>query len=194
MGVDDSNKVDLGGDSMSEKEQLYDLLNELAIDLKPFIKAVLDAAPYSFWTIPASSTGKYHPELSRGEGGLVRHTLAAVYMAKELFRAYDTTKAEEDTVIAALMIHDIGKAMAEPHDIVGATKLRYIAKDFDCPMAYAVIAGVRWHMGCWSTGSTHCAEAERGQKAFPHGFSKVEQIVHIADYVVSRKRFILEAA
>lgn len=178
---------------MTEKEQLYAVLDELSVELKPFIKHVLDSQPEAFWTIPASSTGKYHPEQSRGEGGLIRHTLAAIYMAKELCRVFVTTKEAEDTVIAALIVHDIGKAIAEPHDIVGATKLRYIARDYPTFAVQAVIDGVRWHMGCWATGSTQCAEAERGGKEFPANFSIVNQIIHLADYVVSRKRFCLEA-
>ena len=41
-------------------------------------KILLDGLPEYFYTIPASSTGKYHPDFASGEGGLVRHTKVAV--------------------------------------------------------------------------------------------------------------------
>ena len=47
-------------------------------------ETVLDMLPDYFYEIPASSTGKYHPEFSLGTGGLVRHVKVAVRIAKEL--------------------------------------------------------------------------------------------------------------
>ena len=47
------------------------------------IKAI-NLLPDYFFEVPASSTGKYHPTFSQGEGGLVRHTKAAVNIANEL--------------------------------------------------------------------------------------------------------------
>ena len=45
---------------------------------------ILDLLPDYFFSIPASSTGKYHPEFSLGERGLIRHVKAAVKIAKDL--------------------------------------------------------------------------------------------------------------
>lgn len=45
---------------------------------------ILDLLPDYFYHIPASSTGKYHPEFTLGDKGLVRHTKAAVRIAYEL--------------------------------------------------------------------------------------------------------------
>ena len=39
------------------------------------IEKILNSLPEYFWKVAASSTGKYHPEFSLGEGGLVRHYL-----------------------------------------------------------------------------------------------------------------------
>jgi len=41
---------------------------------KEFTKQCLEKLPEYFFEVPASTTGKYHPEFSLGEGGLVRHT------------------------------------------------------------------------------------------------------------------------
>ena len=42
--------------------------------------------PEYFFEVAASSTGKYHPVYALGVGGLVRHTIAAVEIANEMYR------------------------------------------------------------------------------------------------------------
>ena len=41
-------------------------------------EVMIEKLPDYFFEIPASSTGKYHPEYATGKGGLLRHTKAAV--------------------------------------------------------------------------------------------------------------------
>lgn len=176
---------------MNEQDQLIASISLIKNELvATFTHAVISNVPEKFWLIPASSTGKHHPEQSNGEGGLVRHVLATLYFAREFFTCYNCTQDEQDIINAALILHDIGKAMDEPHDIVAATNLRWLYKDqkLVSPMILAVIDGVRWHMGKWATGSTDCHEDERGNKTFPTSFTKTSMIVHLADYAASRKR------
>ena len=45
---------------------------------------LIELLPDYFFEVPASSTGKYHPKFASGDGGLVRHTKAAVRIAYEL--------------------------------------------------------------------------------------------------------------
>ena len=52
--------------------------------IKRSLVIMLDKLPDYFYEVPASSTGKYHPEYALGKGGLVRHTKAAIRIAKEL--------------------------------------------------------------------------------------------------------------
>lgn len=177
---------------MTDKELLIQYAQQLKdIQLNTFVITALAKAPKEFWTIAASSTGKHHPEQSNGKGGLVRHILSTLYFARELFIAFGTGQADQDVVNAALILHDIGKAMNEPHDIVATTHLRWLQKDMgymDNVIITAALDGVRWHMGRWSTGSTDCAPDERGGRAFPKDFSYVAQLVHLSDYAASRKR------
>lgn len=177
---------------MNEQEQLYAEV-ELIKDeqLKVFTMAGLAITPNAFWHLPASKTGKYHPEQSLGEAGLVRHVLATIYFAKELYTCYNCTKHEKDIILSACILHDIGKAMYEPHDIVAATALRYMYKG-DYQPVFAAIYAVRWHNGKWSTGATDCERSERGEVAFPDSFTRTSQVVHIADYISSRKRVRLD--
>lgn len=176
---------------MTEKTQLTNSTSLIKNDnIRAFTQAALNSAPEKFWVIPASSTGKHHPEQALGEGGLVRHVITTLYFARELFECYSCTQDEQDVIFAALILHDIGKAIDEPHDIVAATTLRRLYKDTGktSPKLLAVIEGVRWHMGKWATGSTDCHEDERGNKIFPTNFTRTSIIIHLADYMASRKR------
>ena len=70
---------------------------------------ILDLLPDYFYHIPASSTGKYHPEFTLGDKGLVRHTKAAVRIAYELLQdsaINNFTSDEKDLLLFALTIHD----------------------------------------------------------------------------------------
>ena len=80
------------------------------INIKKDLKYLVSILPDYFFEIPASSTGKYHPSFSLGEGGLVRHTKVAVRIAHELLitetfgQAF--TEHEKDLIIMALVLHD----------------------------------------------------------------------------------------
>lgn len=90
--------------------------------IQDFVKHCLERVPEYFFHIPASSSGKYHPSYALGEGGLVRHTKAAVKIFYELMQAdispwynYDsglyplTPQNFSDAGIAALILHDTFK-------------------------------------------------------------------------------------
>ena len=47
-------------------------------NVRDFVSTALDQVPDYFFTMAASTTGKYHPTYALGEGGLARHTKAAV--------------------------------------------------------------------------------------------------------------------
>lgn len=155
------------------------------------------AAEY-FWSCPASMSGKYHPKISLGEGGLVRHTKLAVWMGKELARAYALGVTDTDIVIAALLLHDIvkngfgisdGFAKAPNatamHGIWLANRLR--REPSASPQGLnrsirAIIAAIAGHMGIWTD--------DRYPESMPLNqteFKQTSMIVHLADYVASRK-------
>lgn len=52
--------------------------------IQEIVEECLQKCPKEFYTMPASTTGKYHPPFALGEGGLVRHTLAACCWAKDI--------------------------------------------------------------------------------------------------------------
>lgn len=121
---------------------------------------LLEAVPDRFWTDPASSTGKYHPKFTRGEGGLVRHTKATIRIARELLELaeFETTSAEKDFIYAALLTHDTQKygldtdvydpKAYKDHSINAAVALQNYAltkHGYDCPEM--LLDAIRGHMG-----------------------------------------------
>jgi len=173
---------------MTEHEELMMYVDNIQNGvISRFTRTALSQVPDSFWVIPASSSGKYHPQQSNGEGGLIRHILACLYFAKEMKSAYRLNEFDYDIVISAIVLHDIGKAMAEPHDCVATRFLAYVNSE-DNTITDRVIRCVRWHMGRWATGSTDCLTFEQGSKVWPDSFTLLEQITHLCDYMASRKR------
>ena len=84
--------------------------------LRAYTLGKLDGAPEYFKTAPASSSGKYHPEYARGEGGLVRHTIAAVTLGRYLadYEYFGIGETDKDYIVASLILHDIFKYGKEP--------------------------------------------------------------------------------
>ena len=73
------------------------------------LKYLVSNLPDYFFNIPASSSGKYHPDFARSEHGLVKHTKVAVRIAKELLDnpgLNDFNDNEKDIIIMALILHD----------------------------------------------------------------------------------------
>ena len=77
---------------------------------KDNLKILINSVPDYFFEIPASSTGKYHPEFSAGPQGLLRHTKVAARIANELLslECYQNmfTKDEQDLLKIAVIMHD----------------------------------------------------------------------------------------
>lgn len=154
-------------------------------DLRVFVIGVLDTVPEYFFHIPASSTGKYHPAYALGEGGLVRHVRAAVWIAQELFNMdTDWTQGMKDTVIAALILHDCMKN--------GDGKDKYTVTEHPLLMARAIrehVGGaypdvsdcVETHMGRW------VMDFKTGKQVLQPPASRMQKVVHLADYIASRR-------
>ena len=155
-------------------------------DLRMMVKSYMEeGTPNYFWTDGASSSGKYHPQFSQGEGGLVRHTKAVVMFAEELLRmsSYAYMRDEyKDYVIAACLIHDTAKygmyeydkAQYKNHATLAAVAFDTwcISLDYDC--SEFLLNAVASHMGQWST--------EKEDRPF----TNIDRCVHMADYMASR--------
>ena len=156
-------------------------------DLRMAVKSYMEeAVPDYFWTDGASSSGKYHPKFSQGEGGLVRHTKAVVMFAEELLRmsSYAYMREEyKDYVIAACILHDTAKYGIHEYDkneyknhASNASKAfaEYAEHVMDYKPSEFLLNAIRSHMGQWST--------EKEDRPF----TNIDRCVHMADYMASR--------
>lgn len=159
--------------------------------IKTFTEHVLKEAPAYFWVVPSSSGGKYHPPQSNGEGGLVRHTKAAVYFAAKLCDVFNVSESVKDCVLSACILHDIVK-YGEPkqayttknHDYEGALFVKKHGEAFglDTNVLTCITSCIAWHMGRWTDMTGRSVP-----KAFPGGYDPAQMITHLADVISAQK-------
>lgn len=176
----------------NDKEKFYDCVEKIEItSIKKFVKNfVEDRVPDYFWRIPASSSGKYHPDYSLGKGGLVRHTIAVFYIGKELsdLEQYDFKQIRRDGILAALLLHDTFKKgkkeqkhTCKKHPVICKEEIL----DYECPNSFGFIKEriadmVASHMGQWNT--------DRNDNVVrPKPDNDNKNFVHLCDYLASRK-------
>ena len=161
--------------------------------IKNSCEVILDMLPDYFYTIPASSTGKYHPEFSLGEGGLVRHVKVAVRLAKELLDnpciGGKYTDNEKDVMIFTLILHDGLKSgltynkytqanhptLIKNFVLENKDKIKLTDKELDL-----FCHCVESHMGYWNTDYD-------GNEILPRPKTKYETFVHMCDFLSSKK-------
>lgn len=158
--------------------------------IRKYADIALNGLPKYFWKIPASSTGKYHPKYTLGDGGLVRHVQCAVRVAMALFEIIPFTQVEKDMIICALLLHDgVKKGIIEEtyskheHPELVAQYLRDNIELRDIipfEQEDIIINAIRTHMGKWSENNYSKFILER-----PVG--KLQRFVHLCDYIASRK-------
>ncbi len=158
-------------------------------DIKESLKFLIDKIPDYFFSIPAASTGKYHPMYAQGDGGLVRHTKAAIRMAYELFGIYKFPKRIKDLIIMALLLHDSVKKGEEEnkytlfdHPLVACSFIKKYKDELkisndDILFVCDCIAS---HMGRFNT-------SEFSDVILPLPKTPEQKFVHMCDYLASRK-------
>lgn len=168
--------------------------------LQNFVDYALEKVPAYFWEIGASASGKFHPKMSQGEGGLVRHTKAVCWMFEELSRmntyAYQPAGLLDYGRIACIF-HDCckygsadvmidketdKKAHNEAyaaHGHIAADWLNERWKEFFGENAPCyLLAAIRSHMGQWTPEKFR----DMGEKMY----TTLDRQVHLADYMASR--------
>ena len=151
--------------------------------IRDFVKDFLEEkVPEYFARIPASASGKYHPGYSQGYGGLVRHTLAAAAIAKDIVQLeyLRLSPGDQDLIYAATLLHDTYKqgryesgTTERAHPNIAAQEILAFAKTKGEEKLGQLLGGlVVSHMGQWGNQKP----GNRGQF-----------LVHLADYLASRK-------
>lgn len=174
---------------MFEKEFSYIKDPKLIIDAKYLV----DGLPDYFFSVAAASTGKYHPKYAQGEGGLVRHTKVAVRIAYELFQnpliGDKYTDRDKDLAIISLIIHDglkLGKEQSKytktEHPLLSAEYVKECTNDLSMEEEdiEKIVKMVSSHMGIWN-------KDYNGNEVLPIPHGKLENFVHMCDYLASKK-------
>ena len=178
------NKVDIF------KKELSYIKNKKYVECA---KKIIELLPDYFFTIPASSTGKYHPEFAQGDGGLVRHTKVAVRMCYELASnnsiGHSFTSDEKDLMMIALIMHDgaksgipKGKYTCVDHPLIISRLIRdnksiIGLSDEEIDFVCSVIES---HMGEWNKDFD-------GNEVLPVPKNKYQRFVHMCDFLASKK-------
>lgn len=183
--IDNMNKIDYFKNELSYIKNISYLED---------FKKLIELLPDYFFEVAASSTGKYHPSFSLGEGGLLRHTKVAVRIAYELLNnpciGDKYTDREKDLMLIALTMHDGVKHGIPKETYVRADHPLLVSKlirensnqlqmsEEDISFICSVI---ETHMGPWNT------HPYTKEEILPVPKSKYQNFVHMCDYLASRK-------
>ena len=160
-------------------------------ELKVKIRDLLLELPIYFWSVPASTSGKYHPITDLGDGGTLRHTEMTIIAALDLLRTEQfipETPENKDKVIIAALFHDSwkcgkdenGEKTVFEHPDLAAQFIFAAFVDFDFHMGAEISAAIAAHMGKWNRQYGKSNELLTPQTPF-------EKLIHIADYMAARK-------
>lgn len=170
-------------------------------DIKDFTIELLNTFPDYVWHVGASSTGKYHPKYSLGDGGLMRHQMAVVKFLNFFFELeqYNSklTSREMDCMRLCGLVHDGRKSGSQEDyennkytkfdhplqmaEIVRSYDGRYLSHE-EIEMIASTISK---HMGQWNTD-------KRSDVTLPKPNDKFSRMLHTADYLASRKCITME--
>ena len=179
---------------MNKKEIFYDEINYIKDEsLRKSLGKLIELLPDYFFKEPAASTGKYHPSYAQCEGGLLRHTKAAVRIGYELLQDLSIgkkyTSHEKDLMLMALLLHDgFKKGLKEErytrfdHPLIAskvildnASKVGLSSED-----AKFISDAIKTHMGDYTVDYNGNEVLEK-----PH--TKYQNFVHMCDFLASRK-------
>ena len=179
---------------MNKEEMFKQELNMIKDkELKESLLKIIEILPDYWFIEPASSTGKYHPEYATGEGGLLRHSKAAMRIGFELLNDPSIgdkyTNHEKDLMLMSLLVHD-GLKLGNPKEkytrfdhpiLMGKyiidNKEKLFLKEEDAIFMNDVI---KTHMGPWTTDYNGVEVLEKPK-------TKYQNFVHMCDYLASRK-------
>ena len=187
---------------MKDKEFFREVLDTFENDdLKEFCDQCLDTIPDYFWEVGASSSGKYHPSYALGPLGLARHTLALCRIMNHLFNIdcvkNQYTSRERDLLRIAGLMHDSRKSGSQQdyekskytkfdHPLLASNEIArvwndYSGKKMSIEEVKLIRSVIESHMGQFNTDKRH------PDVVLPIPQDKYQIIVHICDYLASRK-------
>ena len=181
----------------NEKARFFDsILNTIENeDIRYFAEQCIETIPDYFWEVGASSTGKYHPQYALGDLGLARHTCALVRFLNHILSVDcfgdKFSSREKDLMRVAGMMHDTRKSGDDEdykknkytkfdHPLLAANEIRTLIGFISEEELELVANMIESHMGQWNTD-------KRNSTVLPLPENKYQKIIHLADYLASRK-------
>ena len=153
------------------------------------LEYLINLLPDYFFTIPAYSTGKYHPKFANTISGLVKHTKVAVRIAYDLFETVNNfSDDDKDLIIMALVMHDglkKGVILEEytrfDHPLLVSRLIMENASnlEMDIDDVRRLCILIESHMGKWNKNKYSNVE-------LPVPTSEMQRFVHRCDYLASR--------
>lgn len=190
-----------------EDKILLPLLEEINMifdeNIRSFVRSILYRAD-SFWAMPSSASGKYHPSDEHCAGGNVLHTKRVVRAANVLADSHSLPQEEKDIVIAAVLLHDITKytrngkngefkydpmhpytvgifvEKCQKEDKSYASEYQSSTLFLSEDVVQSILRLVRCHLGPWSPVP----------ETTP--ITYLDMIVHVADSVASKLHYIVD--
>ena len=180
----------------NDREEIF--LNELdyikSERLQNACVKLVNLLPDYFFEVAAASTGKYHPSYAQGDGGLLRHSKAAMRIGFELLSnpciGDKYTDDEKDLMLIGLLVHD-GLKLGLPkekytrfdHPILMANFIKEHKDDLeelsDTEITFLGDV-IKTHMGPWTKDYD-------GNEVLEKPKTKYQNFVHMCDYLASRK-------
>lgn len=182
---------------MNEKAKIFDsVLNTIENqDIRYFAEQCIETILDYFWEVGASSTGKYHPQYALGDLGLARHTCALVRFLNHILNVDcfgdRFTSREKDLMRVAGMMHDTRKSGDDEaykkskytkfdHPLLAANEVRSLIGFIPEEELEIIAVMIESHMGQWNTD-------KRSSVILPLPTNKYQKLLHLADYLASRK-------
>ena len=191
--------IESSGKMNEEKEEMF--LDELSYikddNYQEALLNIINMLPEYWFHEVASSTGKCHPEYALREGGLLRHSKAAMRIGFELLEnpaiGNKYTDREKDLMLMSLLVHDglklglpqekytrfdhpilMGKFIVDKREEIGLS-------EEDAKFMNDVI---KTHMGVWT-------KDYNGNEVLEPPKTKYQNFVHMCDFLASRKSILL---
>lgn len=164
--------------------------------VRNFTIQAINNLPDYFFEVPASSTGKFHPEYALGKGGLVRHTKGSVRFANHLLQLehmrQEFNEVERSCIISALILHDGWKHGEEysqytthEHPNTCADWIATHPFGLKDEVRLIIANAVATHMGQFTTSNRSSVVLEKPS-------TNLQKFVHMCDYLASRKDLIVQ--
>jgi hypothetical protein len=168
------------------------IMSIVALILSPAVRSllltVLSLLPEYWYSVPASSSGKYHPAFSLGYMGLIRHSIVTAVFANRIATAWGWDQHKIDLITAAALIHDglkqgwIGRHTVHEHPVLMANYVAWIFQQkLDDPDIQFIINVIASHMGKWNT-------SKYSDVVLPVPMDEFQKCLSAADMCAAEKR------